>query len=92
MKDVMKKAEELELAFQREVEKANLCCESCKQVMLKSRIAFEYGYKAALSTQTDKVQMLVKGVYELGQAMPPNAISMKLQKLLAAFSQKDEGV
>ena len=58
-KDAMKKAEELEAAFQKEVEKANMCCESCKQAMLKSRVAFEYGYTAALSSKTDKVQILI---------------------------------
>jgi hypothetical protein len=60
----MKKAEELEIAFQKELERAKRCCEQCANGFEDNKIYFEYGYNSALQTKTDKVQIAQKELTE----------------------------
>jgi len=59
--------------------------ESTFEVPLK--VSFKEGWDAKAKHEDEKVRRLVDRMRELGQAMPPNAVSMEIQKALKEFEK-----
>lgn len=51
------------------------------------RMAFCDGWDAARANPDPRVEKFIEKMRELGQAMPPNAVSMQIQRALAEWEK-----
>ena len=59
-------------------------CSGCEENSMK---LFKKGWDAKAKREDERVRRLVDRMRELGQAMPPNAVSMEIQKALKEFDK-----
>lgn len=53
--------------------------------------SYEHGFedgKAARATPSERERRFVERMKQLGQAMPPNAVSMEIQRALARYDEE----